>query len=242
MAPEQFQRMTSDAPSPNDKVWVEKIPTPQFYTLFNQVIPFLDRAVQDKPELRHNWSVLREHLSACHVYVNWSSILIRPIIPPTLTHDAFSNANQRLYMSATLGLGGELERITGRDKIQRIKAPEGWEQHGVGRRLFFFPGSALKEEESNMLVRKLVEESPRALILVPDQQSADELIAEFQISGGKTTFQAAISSIPSECLPKTITQWPFWQIGMTGLILPGMNAVSRSCEDYLLPRTCMNAS
>ena len=37
-------------------------------------------------------------------------------------------------MSATLELGGELERITGQPEIHRIKAPEGWDRHGIGLR------------------------------------------------------------------------------------------------------------
>ncbi|WP_425622582.1 DEAD/DEAH box helicase [Brevibacillus borstelensis] len=191
LPPEQYQRMLSDNASPNDKAWVEKIPTPKFVSQLRQVIPYLDEAVQGQETLKYNWSVLREHLRACHVYVNYGSILIRPIIPPTLTHPPFSHANQRLYMSATLGLGGELERITGRDKIKRIKAPEGWEKHGVGRRLFFFPGVALNDVESNKLVHSLIKESSRSLILVPDQQSADDLIAEISQIGSKDIYQAS---------------------------------------------------
>lgn len=190
MSPEQYQRMISDNASPNDKAWVEKIPTPQFVSVLSQIIPYLDTAVQDYKELRHNWFVLREHLRACHIYINYGSILIRPIIPPTLTHKAFSHANQRLYMSATLGLGGELERITGRDKIKRIKAPEGWEKHSVGRRLFFFPSVGLNETQSNMLIHDLVQRSSRSLILVPNQPSADDLITEFTGSSGKAIFRA----------------------------------------------------
>jgi hypothetical protein len=190
IAVEQYERMKADSATPNDKSWVEKIPTSKLYDKNNQIISFLDEATASISELEHTWSVLRNHLSACHLYVNWSNILIRPVIPPTDTHPAFASANQRLYMSATLGLGGELERITGRKNIQRIKAPEGWDKHGVGRRLFFFPGVALKEHDCERLLFQLVEESPRALILVPDQQSADQLVSQFVSQTTKTTFQA----------------------------------------------------
>ncbi|HEX3188453.1 MAG TPA: hypothetical protein VHS30_01515 [Streptosporangiaceae bacterium] len=42
-------------------------------------------------------------------------------------------------MSATLGAGGELERIFGRTTVKRIPIPKGWEKQGTGRRLFCFP-------------------------------------------------------------------------------------------------------
>lgn len=190
MAAEQYQRMHADSPSPSDKAWVEKLPTPKFAEAHKLIIPFLDEATYEKPELENNWSVLREHLTACHLYVSWGSILVRPVIPPTNTHNAFASANQRLFMSATLGLGGELERITGRKSIKRIKAPEGWDKHGVGRRLFFFPGVVLREKDSEDLLFRLVNEVPRALVLVPDQQSADIFVSELTTRTKKTPFQA----------------------------------------------------
>ena len=48
----------------------------------------------------------------------------------------------RIYwynMSATLGAGGDLERITGRSAIHRIPAPTGWDRQGIGRRFFIIP-------------------------------------------------------------------------------------------------------
>ncbi|PPB08842.1 DEAD/DEAH box helicase [Brevibacillus laterosporus] len=187
---EQYQRMTSESPSPSDRSWVEKIPTPNFVGLINKIIPFLDQFTTDYKDLKHTWSIIRDHLTACHVYLNWSGILIRPFIPPSQTHHPFSMAKQRLYMSATLGLGGELERITGRRKIERIKAPEGWDKHGVGRRLFFFPGTTLDEVESQEVAVKLADVVPRTLLLVPDDKSANKWVEHFTEKTEKTVYQA----------------------------------------------------
>jgi hypothetical protein len=187
---EQYQRMTSDSPSPSDRSWVEKIPTPSFVDRIHEIIPFLDQFTTGDNDLKYTWSVIRDHLKSCHMYLSWNGILIRPIIPPSETHLPFSMAKQRLYMSATLGLGGELERITGRRQIERIKAPEGWDKHGVGRRLFFFPGTALNEEECNQVAVKLADEAPRTLLLVPDNQTADSWIQYFKSDTEKTVYQA----------------------------------------------------
>src|SRR5437899_3293081 len=67
--------------------------------------------------------LIRDHLYACHMYLAPRQILIRPLIPPTRTHIPFAGARQRLYMSATLGEAGELERLTGTNKLVRLPVP-----------------------------------------------------------------------------------------------------------------------
>ena len=47
------------------------------------------------------------------MFISSSTILIRPLISPTLTHSPFRSVKQRIYMSATLGNGGDLERFFG---------------------------------------------------------------------------------------------------------------------------------
>lgn len=190
MPAEQYLRMVTDSVTPDDRSWVEKIPTPKFVGIINQVIPFLDSSTDGISNLYHPWTVLRNHIRGCHVYVSWSGILIRPIIPPSTTFEPFSSAKQRLYLSATLGAGGELERITGRRNIERIKAPEGWDKHGVGRRLFFFPEtSGIKSENREVLIQ-LIHESPRALMLVPDDSTAAAWKNWFTQNTDRTVFRA----------------------------------------------------
>jgi hypothetical protein len=74
-------------------------------------------------------------------------------------------------MSATLGEGGELERITGRQSITRLAAP-GWEQQGIGRRFFVFPERSLTGEQTDELLLRLFHTVGRGLVLVPDDESA----------------------------------------------------------------------
>jgi hypothetical protein len=103
------------------------------------------------------------------MYFSFDNILIRPYIPPTLSHPPFANANQRIYMSATLGEGGELERITGIRKIKRIPKPMTFKKRGYGKRLFIFPEYSLNEKEIiSWLVNRISEEN-RTLILCPNK-------------------------------------------------------------------------
>ena len=109
-----------------DRTWVDMLPTPVLAEIKDELVEILDAHTSDT-ELRYPWSLLRGHLDACHVYLSTQDILIRPLLPPTFAHAPFNAAKQRIYMSATLGAGGDLERLTGRKNIHRIAAPKGWD-------------------------------------------------------------------------------------------------------------------
>ncbi|MFD4243686.1 DEAD/DEAH box helicase [Streptomyces sp. NPDC058525] len=95
----------------------------------------------------YRFKMIRSHLRACLFYVSPQGWYIRPMIPPTFAHDPFTGPQQRIYLSATLGEGGELERAFGRLKISRIPAPPEWENIGSGRRFFVFPDLAESTED-----------------------------------------------------------------------------------------------
>ena len=124
-------------------------------------------------------SLLHGHLAACQTYISYDGILIRPFIPPTLTHAPFADARQRVYMSATLGLGGDLERITGVKRIHRLPIPTGWDKQGIGRRFFMFPELSLQPSEVPQLTKQLVDEAGRALVLVPSDKKAEPYLELF---------------------------------------------------------------
>ncbi len=177
LSPTDYQKLVEDNPGSWDSKWVDKIPTPEINPLLTELTNIIDTHVPTT-DLRYSWRVLRDHLEACHVYVGTRDILIRPLLPPTNTHTPFANANQRVYMSATLGEGGELERLMGRKEITRLQVPVGWDKQGIGRRLFFFPGHSLDQRETNELVLDMIQEAGRALIIVPDNRIAKN-VSEF---------------------------------------------------------------
>lgn len=119
------------------------------------------------------WSgeALTDRIGLCQLYVSWDAILIRPIIPPTGSHRHFTHPDQRIYLSATLGEGGELERSFGRSPIVRLAIPDGWDSRGAGRRFFLFPDlqSAMPPRE---LARAVIAEAGKALTLSPSTRLA----------------------------------------------------------------------
>lgn len=127
---------------------------------------------------RHSLSMLTGQLAACCFYISGKSILIRPMVPPTADHRAFSDADQRIYLSATLGSAAELERSFGRAKIARIPVPDEWNRSGGGRRFFVFPELADRTAEPALsvgqLTSQIMAEAPKRVIL----GQSDEGVAE----------------------------------------------------------------
>ena len=118
-------------------------------------------------------------LPACMVYVSRRELLIRPLIAPTKYHQAFTGAAQRVYMSATLGEGGELERAFGRRAIRRIPVPAGWETQGTGRRFFAFPDllSGLPgEPQLGRFVSSVIESYRKAVLIAPSDRARDRAV------------------------------------------------------------------
>nr|WP_298522552.1 DEAD/DEAH box helicase [uncultured Halomonas sp.] len=174
LEPQMYSRLTGNWVDSADTNWVEKLPSPQISDQANDIIEIIDaHATRNIPRLYYPWSLLRSHLQACHIYLGPRGILIRPLIPPTSTHKPFANADQRIFMSATLGSGGDLERLTGRKKIQRLPAPVGFQSAGVGRRFFIFPSLSLNENEIDALRLDMQSRAGRSVILTPTQDQAD---------------------------------------------------------------------
>jgi len=118
--------------------------------LFRDFVPELTRLLDARTAntaLRHSWELVRDHLDACTIYCSPRALEIRPVIPPTQMHLPFEAASQRVYMSATLGEDGDLERSFGVRSIARIPAPPGdWPERSTGRRFVMFPGMGTVEE------------------------------------------------------------------------------------------------
>ena len=138
----------------------------------------LDEALALLPPRSDAWwrrSMIRPGLSSCLVYVSLNQILIRPFIPPTSENAPFDGAAQRLYLSATLGRGGELERAFGRPSIDRLPLPDGRNPRS-GRRYFVF--TDLTEADHAAITRNITLRAGKALVLAPATDAALHTAAE----------------------------------------------------------------
>lgn len=169
--------------------WVNKVPTPELIKIRHELINVIDAHVGEL-DLRHPWSMIRDHLFGCQLYLTSQEILLRPLIPPTWSHKPFADAKQRIYMSATLGAGGDLERLTGRRRIVRLPVPEGWDRQSIGRRYFIFPGMGLTDTEAVVLRRELMKRAGRSLVIVPSDYARTEIASDVVDNLGYKVFDA----------------------------------------------------
>lgn len=185
-----YTRLTGQWKGIDDVGWVDKIPSHLFAAITPELRATIDANVQGT-EHRYPWRMLATHLHACQLYVSSSEIMLRPLIPPTWSHGPFAGATQRIFMSATLGAGGDLERLTGRPKIKRLSIPEGWDRQGIGRRYFLFPEKSLNEEETLELRRDLMRKVGRSLVLTPSKPDADAVVEDVTEHLKYTVFTAS---------------------------------------------------
>lgn len=173
----------------DDASWVDKLPTHLLVALADELGAAIGGHVGDM-RARFAWKSLAGHLNACQLYMSATEIMIRPLIPPTWSHAPFTGAKQRIFMSATLGAGGDLERLTGRPKILRLPIPEGWDVQGIGRRFFVFPEKSLNEDDTLALRHLLMREAGRSLVLTPRFDSAGEIRQDVEGTLGYPVFEA----------------------------------------------------
>lgn len=182
-----YARLAEDLHSIDDVTWVDKIPTHKLVSIADELRSAISANIEGTGQ-HYAWRMLADHILACQLYVSSSEILLRPLIPPTWTHGPFANATQRIFMSATLGAGGDLERLTGRSKIQRLSIPEGWDRQGIGRRFFIFPEKSLNDAETLALRRQLMQKAGRSLVLTPTQLDVDRITDDIKTSLKFTVF------------------------------------------------------
>jgi hypothetical protein len=132
------QRIENKAPSATDADLVSTIALLEHGARLKETLD----AVLPKDQ-RYSYSKIVDYLHACNLYASSTRFEIGPITPPTRTHAPFAQASQRVYMSATLGDDGSIERAFGIKKLARLPIPTGWDKRGTGRRLILFPGLAI---------------------------------------------------------------------------------------------------
>ncbi len=139
------------------------------------VLAVLDEHLDGNESAAFALSEIRGHLPGCLMFAGWQSLLIRPFVPPTRFHGAFEEAEQRVYLSATLGQAGELERSFGRVKIPRVETPADWERRGSGRRLALLPRAGMQAADASAFIKETIARFTRALVLVPSNWEAEEV-------------------------------------------------------------------
>jgi len=130
-------------------------------------------------ELRWVWPTLRGRLDRCGVLIGPSAIEIRPYHPPTQTVAGYARSSQRVYLSATLGTMGDLQRRLGVKPVTPITIPTELQAANTGERLLLLNPSQLPALAPEVVDAVLGQASQagRAAWLCASHAEADELQA-----------------------------------------------------------------
>ena len=158
--------------------WCDLVPIQSLDKIEKQLFDTIDPRVSSLP-LMYPWSNIKYHLSACNIYLSKQEIVIRPYIPPTMTHPAFLNAKHRIFMSATLGMSGEIEKTTGLSNIHRISLEENIPS--IGRRFFIFPNAKFEPSDTNNIFKGIQNQTPRGVVLVEKTKTVENLKKFFEV-------------------------------------------------------------
>lgn len=153
-------------------------------------------------EIRYTWPSIKPYLKRCGVLVGPTSIEIRPYLPPTQTVPGYSKSTQRIYLSATLGSSGDLQRRLGTHQVVSIETPRELCTALTGRRTFLInpsPDFALAEAPFSFALRQSEaahrDRPGRVAWLCSSNAEADEIEARllgrqfsvFRLRGGDET-------------------------------------------------------
>lgn len=153
--------------------WCNMLPMPLILNRLDEFQTILQEGIEVSTSNYYAYSRISENLKECNIYIANGKILIRPWIAPTMFFKPFVDAKQRILMSATLGRSGELERITGIEKIVRLPIVNDWDKKGLGRKFFTFPDLSLGKDEQENVIRTLQDLCKKSVFLVPDSQATD---------------------------------------------------------------------
>lgn len=236
-------RMTGEGADTSSWNEVRMIPISAVAARLNEIDSVLDTGLAARTPARYRFSMLRESLASCLFYVSRGKWYIRPMIPPTFQHAPFVDPEQRVYLSATLGEAGELERAFGRSPIERIPSPPAWERTGSGRRFFVFPDLAefnaatdtvavvpsqpdqltgLAELEQPSLLNRLADLAEKRLILTQQGEAATGIADALDVPA-RERFEASDTTVEA-----------FKQADRGTLLAPnrydGMDLADRTCR------------
>lgn len=174
-----YEKMNNNNPDRTDLTWVDLIPNIKLLEKHLDIQMLINNYINENDtDIRYSWTNIRDNLFACNLFLSWKKIVVRPYISPTQTLLPFKNAKHRIYMSATLGKSGELERAFGIPKVTRLPMVKDWKNKTIGRKYFMFPTASFKLDQVPIIIKKITEITNRVLMIVKDNDTQD-LILKF---------------------------------------------------------------
>jgi hypothetical protein len=169
------------------------------------VLPLIRETVDASDELKTDadlyfrWSRLRPQLEQCNFYVSVRSICFRPQVYPLSANRHYEEADQRIYMSATIGNPADLARRLGSRPMTKLDIAGDQADETYGRRMIIMnPGGDDGYERSWEVIETALEAHPKCLWLCVSKLHADtaqqELLEWLEARGIDPGYVASLSS------------------------------------------------
>ena len=170
LSPAQFTEVTEGSDYENVQI-ADVVAHPECLTAVRGLL-------DEKKDFEFSWQQIRAKLDACLFLLSPWEVTIRPVIPPTHSHTAFSSIRQRIYLSATLGGKSDLQRAYGITEIDILRARSAqW-----GKRYIFVPGIFVEEDKTFDIAATIWNALPvkRAILIAPSDKDANDAFTNFE--------------------------------------------------------------
>lgn len=165
----QFNNFNIEYYSSEDRV--DLVELSSWYDNKENILNLLQNCNQDS--IRFTLQNLGNNLEICNIFVSYDKILIKPFLSPTFKNLHYHNAKQRIFLSATMGISGDIERLTGINEIKYIKCDE---TSINGLRFFILPH--LLDNKKNFFLEYI--KNSKTLLIVNSNKTRDDFIEFFE--------------------------------------------------------------
>lgn len=170
-------------------------------------IAIADSDFAESKDGKYAWRKVRDHLAQVGVLIGPSAIEIRPYHPPTVLNRWYSEADQRIYLSATLGTMDDLQRRIGGREVTRLVTSGAVSTGSTGARRFLLNPSSdapFSTDVLNWALAQCVQADNRTAWLCASHDEAEELegilntrgLTTFRLKSGDDTPFDAWASAP----------------------------------------------
>ncbi|MGH3874877.1 MAG: DEAD/DEAH box helicase [Pseudonocardiaceae bacterium] len=142
-------------------------------------------------DIKWVWPRVRDHLNRCGVLIGSSGIEMRPYHPPTALNPGYSQAKQRIYLSATLGSMDDLQRRIGGARLVPLVPDQLLPDGATGERRFVLNPSSGQPFDDGVLgwaLDQAIAAGGRAAWLCASHAEAD-MLQRLLISAGQAVFR-----------------------------------------------------
>lgn len=165
----QFNNFNVEYYSSEDRV--DLVELSSWYDNKENILNLLQNCNQES--VRFTLQNLGNNIEICNIFVSYDKILIKPFLPPTFKNPHYHNAEQRIFLSATMGIAGDIERLTGITDIKYIRCDE---TSINGLRFFILPH--LLDNKTRFFLEYI--KNSKTLLIVNSNKTRDEFIKFFE--------------------------------------------------------------